>query len=123
MEKVLIIGCKNTMNEICVGCSRCMVAFNRRVGSFEKYGPDAQVLGLLSCGGCPGQGVVVRMAQMNLWNAPLGEKPTVVHIAPCLMDHCPYAETLVAKIKAKAGVDVVMGTHPFIPNDIFKPEA
>lgn len=121
MEKVLIIGCMNTMNEICVGCSRCLVAFNRRAGVFERYGPDDQVLGLLSCGGCPGQGIVVRMAQFNLWNKPLGERPTTVHIAPCLADHCPHADTLIAKIKAKAGVEVVEGTHPYIPADIFAP--
>lgn len=46
--------------------------------------------------------------------------PTKVHIGPCLMDHCPYKEDIVRKIKAKSGVEVIEGTHPYLPTDIFK---
>ncbi len=119
MEKVLIIGCKNTMNTICIGCSRCHVAFNRREGTFQELPEDAQLIGILDCGGCPGQGIVVRMAQFGLWNAPLNEKPTKVYVAPCLQQYCPQSDTLIEKIKAKAGVEVILGTHPYIPADIF----
>lgn len=122
MEKVLIVGCQKTMNEICVGCSRCMVGFNRREGAFELYdGEDAELIGLLSCGGCPGQSIVMRLAQMKLWNAPMNEQPTKLHVAPCLDLHCPYAETIVGKIKKVAGIDVIRGAHPYSPMDIFKP--
>ncbi|MEF2146214.1 MAG: CGGC domain-containing protein [Desulfovibrionaceae bacterium] len=119
-EKLLIIGCQQTMNEICVGCSRCLVGFNRREGEFAEYGPDTELIGLLSCGGCPGQGMVMRMAQMKLWNAPMGEIPTRLHVAPCLTKHCPHAETLIAKIQKTSGIPVVLGTHPYLPSDIFK---
>jgi predicted metal-binding protein len=47
------------------------------------------------------------------------EKPTKVHIAPCIVDNCPYKDTLVQKIRAKAGIEVVEGGHPFAPSDIF----
>lgn len=119
MEKILIIGCKHIGNEICIGCSRCMVAFNRREGEFAAYGPDAQLIGILSCGGCPGSGVVVRMAQMKLWNAPMKEIPTKIHIGPCMLHNCPNRETLIPKIKAKAGVEVIEGGHPYLPENIF----
>ena len=119
MEKILILGCQRTMNDICIACSRCLVGFNRREGAFAGYGDDAELMGLLSCGDCPGQGVVVRMAQCKAWNAPMGEKPTVVHIAPCLSMHCPHKDTLMAKITAKAGCRVVEGAHPYLPEDIF----
>lgn len=36
MEKVLIIGCKRTMDDVCIACSRCMVAFNRREGELAR---------------------------------------------------------------------------------------
>lgn len=124
MEKILIVGCQKTMNEICVGCSRCLVAFNRREGAFELYeDTDAQLIGLLSCGGCPGQGIVMRLAQMKLWNAPVQEMPTTLHVAPCLGNHCPYAKTIIDKIKTVAGVRVIEGAHPYNPMDIFKPVA
>ncbi len=120
MEKVLIVGCKRVMDDVCIGCSRCLVAFNRREGEFARYkGQEAELMALLSCGDCPGAGIVPRLAQVKLWNAPLNEKPTRVHVAACLVDHCPYRDTIVAKIKAKAGVEVVEGSHPYIPQNIF----
>ena len=120
MEKVLIIGCKRTMDEVCIGCSRCLVAFNRREGLFELYEVhEAEVLGLLSCGDCPGAGIVTHLAQVKLWNAPLNEKPTKVHLGPCLTDHCPHKDAIIKKIKAKAGVNVIEGTHPYMPENVF----
>jgi hypothetical protein len=61
MEKIVVVGCKRAMDDGCIGCSRCMVAFNR------KEGEDA----------------------------------------------------LINKIKAKAGVEVILGTHPQKPEGIF----
>ncbi len=120
MEKVLILGCKRSMDDVCIGCSRCLVAFNRREGAFARYADtEVELIGLLNCGDCPGAGIVPRLAQVKLWNAPMQEKVTAVHIAPCILDHCPYAETLSAKIKAKSGVEVIEGTHPYIPENIF----
>lgn len=120
MEKVLIVGCKRAMDDVCIACSRCMVGFNRKEGEFSRYkDDDAQLLGILGCGDCPGAAIVPRLAQINLWNKPMEEKPTKVHIAPCIKDHCPYNETIMAKIKAKAGVEVIEGTHPYIPENIF----
>ncbi len=120
MEKILIVGCKKTMNDVCIGCSRCMVGFNRREGAFEAYkDTGAELMGILNCGDCPGASVVTRLAQVKLWNMPMNEKPTKVHIAPCLMDHCPYADEIITKIVNKAGCEVVEGTHPYMPNDIF----
>ncbi len=63
--------------------------------------------------------MVTRLAQAKLWNAPLNERPTAVHVAPCILDHCPHSQTLLAKIKAKAGIPVVEGTHPYLPANIF----
>ncbi len=119
MEKILIVGCKKAMDDVCIGCSRCMVGFNRRVGEFERYDKDAEIMGLLNCGDCPGATIVTRLAQVNLWNKPMNEIPTKIHIAPCITDHCPHSEILIKKIKAKAGIEVIEGTHPYKPNDIF----
>lgn len=120
MEKVLIIGCKNTMDDICMGCSRCMVAFNKRAGEFERYkDTDAELIGILGCGGCPGMGIIPRLAGFGLWNSKLQETPTKVHIAPCITHHCHYNEALIKKIKAKTAVEVIEGAHPFLPENIF----
>ncbi len=121
MEKILVIGCKKSMDDVCIGCSRCLVAFNRREGEFKQYEQaDTQIIGLLNCGDCPGAAIVPRLVQMNLWNKPMDEKVTKVHIAVCIVDHCPYSETIIEKVQSKAGVEVVLGTHPYIPKDIFQ---
>ncbi len=120
MEKILVVGCRKAMDDVCIGCSRCLVAFNRREGEFERYDQEnAQIIGLLNCGDCPGVAIVPRLAQMSLWNKPMDEKVTKVHIAVCIVDHCPYKDSIIEKIRAKSGVDVVLGTHPYIPENIF----
>ncbi|WP_027178179.1 CGGC domain-containing protein [Maridesulfovibrio bastinii] len=118
-EKVLVIGCTHTMDTACIGCSRCMVGFNRKAGEFERYDDSDELTAILGCGGCPGSSIVQRMALIKLWNGPMGEVPTKVHIAPCIAMHCPHKDTLIEKIQAKAGVEVIIGTHPFQPKDIF----
>lgn len=120
MEKILIVGCKKTMNDVCVACSRCLVGFNRKDGEFTRYKDDEiELIGLLNCGDCPGASIVPRLAQMKLWNLPQGEKPTKVHIAPCITDHCPYSEILIEKIRKVSGVEVILGTHPYLPENVF----
>jgi len=97
-----------------------MVGFNRREGEFSRYkDQEAYVMGLLNCGDCPGATIVTRLAQVNLWNKPMGETVTKIHIGPCITDHCPYKETLIKKIKAKAGIEVIEGAHPYKPDQIF----
>jgi len=122
MEKVLILGCKHTMDDICVACSRCLVGFNKREGVFEMYeNTDTQLIGIMNCGDCPGASVVTRLAQLNLWNSQNNEKPTKVHIAPCITHHCPYKDVIISKVKAKVSVtvEVIEGTHPYLPENIF----
>ncbi len=120
MEKLLIVGCKRSMDDVCIACSRCHVGFNRKEGEFNRYSDmDIQLTGILNCGDCPGASIVPRLSLVNLWNKPFDEKITKIHIAPCIFDHCPYSEVLISKIKAKSGIEVVIGTHPYIPENIF----
>jgi len=120
MEKVLIVGCKKAMDDVCIGCSRCLVGFNRKEGEFAAYkDKDAEIMGMINCGDCPGAAIVTRLAQVNLWNNPMGEKVTKIHVAPCITDHCPHKDTIIGKIKAKSGVEVIEGTHPYKPDNIF----
>ncbi len=108
------------MDDVCIACSRCMVAFNRRVGEFKRYeNQEAEITGLLNCGDCPGAAIIPRLVQMNLWNKPMNETVTKIHIGPCITDHCIYKEDIIKKIKAKSGIEVIEGTHPCIPENIF----
>jgi len=125
VKRLLIIGCKRTMDEICVGCSRCLVAFNRCDGQFIRYrNQEVELMGLLSCGNCPGATLIPRLAllkvQMNstLWIDPLGEEPTTIHLAPCLVN-CPHSESIIGRMKAKCKAEIVRGTHSYQMETIF----
>jgi len=120
MEKILILGCKHSMDDVCIACSRCHVGFNRRDGEFKRYvNQEIELIGVLNCGDCPGASVITRLAQLNLWNSQNGEKPTKLHIAPCITHHCPYKDTIIQKVKSKVAIEVIEGTHPYLPENIF----
>lgn len=121
MERLLVIGCAKTMDKVCIGCSRCLVAFNSLEGEFTRYREgEAQLIGITSCGDCPGQTLVPRLALMKLENSPLGQEqePTKIHLAPCLVN-CPHSESMVTKIEAKCGIEIIKGTHPYQVQRIF----
>jgi predicted metal-binding protein len=121
MERILMVGCDKAMNKVCVGCSRCLVAFNRCDGEFTRYsGQEAELMGLASCGGCPGYQLVPRLANMKLWNAPLEIEPTKIHLAPCVV-HCPHFESIIDIMEEKCGIEIIRGTHPYQMQSIFGP--
>lgn len=119
MERVLILGCKKTMDTLCLGCSRCLVAFHRKEGEFTRYqGQNVSLMGITSCGDCPGNTLIPRLGFMKLANAPLREEPTTIHLAPCLV-HCEHCESMIESIEARCIVNIVKGTHPYRMDLIF----
>jgi predicted metal-binding protein len=119
MERILIVGCKRTMDVICVGCSRCLVALNRYEGAFERYKDQkAQLIGLTHCGDCPGNTLVPRLALMKLWNAPLSVEPTKIHLAPCVV-HCQHCESIMDKLATRCRIEILKGAHPYQMESIF----
>ena len=117
---IAILSCKNIKDETCIGCHRCLMAFDKKEGEFERYkDTDAKLRGLVHCGGCPGTSPVLRLVMLKTWMAPLGETIDAIHIGTCLLDNCPYIDTIMKKVKAKAGVDVIEGSHPYKPVNVF----
>lgn len=47
---IAILSCKNIKDETCIGCHRCLMAFDKKEGEFERYkGTDAKLRGLVHC--------------------------------------------------------------------------
>lgn len=118
---IAIMGCKEIKDETCIGCQRCLTAFHRREGEFQRYKdmPDARIVAIFHCGGCPATSPVLRMKQLQSWMTPMGEKVDVLHTGTCLKNHCAYKDALMKSVLAKAGVDVIEGTHPYVPMNVF----
>ena len=105
--KVAIVRCE-TVSEACPGVG-CFKAFNKRKLKFSDYGPDAEIIGFFTCGGCPGRRI------FRLVNSLEKHGVDVIHLSSCmLMDtsypKCPHIDGIKQMI-AKKGVKVVEGTH------------
>lgn len=125
-EEVLIVGCKNMMLGTCVACSRCIDALNSKDGQFSKL-TNPELVGLLDCGGCPGNGINARLNEFKLWNQPPnGALPDYIFVGNCISAKnaagnyiCPWASNIIEVIENKAShpgaggavVHVTHGTH------------
>lgn len=117
---IAVLSCKNIKDETCIGCHRCLMGFDKKEGEFERYkGTDAKLRALIHCGGCPGTSPVLRLVGLKTWMAPMKESIDAVHVGTCLLDNCPYKDEIMKKVKAKAGVDVIEGSHPYRPEKVF----
>ncbi|MDY0132757.1 MAG: CGGC domain-containing protein [Desulforegulaceae bacterium] len=113
MKKVVVVGCGAYMNSGygCPGEWRCLKAAAMGEGKFDK--PSA-VIGFVKCE-CPGRTMVPNIG-MTL---KLGElKPDAIYLSSCMVGakpDCPYStpEEKAEFIKAKTGIDVILGTHDY----------
>lgn len=123
MKKILIVKCQMISNQnLCPGDARCLVAFARKEGEFERYKNDeAHIIGIIDCGGCEGNKnrVIPSLALLKTQLAALNEKPDVIHIGTCIMKFCKRKDDLIEAIKEKAGIEVIEGSHPYVPPTIF----
>lgn len=105
--KIAVVRCE-VVSEVCPGIA-CFKAFNCRKLAFEQYGPNAEIIGFFTCGGCPGR----RAARLVDKLIPHGLD--VVHLSSCMMleddyPRCPHKEQIKGNIEKK-GVRVIEGTH------------
>ena len=90
---IAILACKNIKDESCFGCHRCLLAFDKREGEFERYKnrPDIKLRAILHCGGCPGMAPVNPIARFCLGlmhdDAHLGQIAEIVRQAHLSRNH------------------------------------
>lgn len=105
--RIAVVRCE-IVSEVCPGTA-CFKAFNNRRQLFKGYGPDTEMIGFFTCGGCSGRRVsrlVKKLMKHDL---------DVIHLSSCMMlddDYpaCPHKEEIRKSIESK-GVKVVAGTH------------
>ena len=113
MKRIGIIICNRY--HTCAG-GKCLRAMRNREGAFSLYeGEEIELVGITTCGGCPGGNVEYAPAEMKKNGAE------VIHLATGLVvgyPPCPRLEFFSHFIPAQFGLDVVIGTHP-IPQNYF----
>lgn len=116
MVKAAIINCDEIRDSLCIGCERCLKAAREGLGNFEKF-DNVDVVGMLSCGGCPGN-VIPKLKLFNKWIEGFDDYD-VIFLGNCIsaasnMAGCPLdPEKLAEAIKEKFDKEVVIGTHPW----------
>lgn len=109
MTKVGIIRCQQT-EDLCPATT-CLACAANGKGSFEPLGA-CQVVGVVSCGGCPGKRAVARAQKL------VEKGAQAIAIASCISKGvplnfpCPNYEQMAQAIKAKVGdIPVLDHTH------------
>lgn len=123
MKKVVILACYLIRKRnLCPGDAKCLVAFNRREGEFERYkGEEAAIVGIVDCGECEGNRnrAVLSLGLLKGALVPLNESVDAIHLGTCVMAFCPRKDDILKALKEKAGVEVVEGGHRYVPPTIF----
>lgn len=109
MEKVGIIRCQQT-EDMCPGTTDFKVAALGEL-AFKELGP-VEIVGFVSCGGCPGKRAVPRAQEMVKRGA------TVIAFASCISKGrpigmpCPNAEAMRNAVKNNVqGIKILDWTH------------
>lgn len=109
--KVGLIRCMQT-EDMC-SATTCFKVMNTKKLAFEGVDEDIEVIGVNTCGGCPGKKAVTRVTTMVKRGAD-----TIV-LASCITKGnpidfaCPYAKQMKAAIKKKLGesIKIIDYTH------------
>ena len=102
--KVGLIRCRQT-EDMCPGTT-CFKVMNDKKLAFDGINEDIEVVGVNTCGGCPGKKAVTRAAEMVKRGAD-----TIV-FASCIQKGtpvgfpCPHAEQMKAAIVNRLGKEI-----------------
>lgn len=108
MTKAGIIRCQQT-EDMCPGTTDFKVAA-KGLGSFKETGP-VEIVGFVSCGGCPGKKAVTRAKMMVERGAE------VIVFASCISKGtpigfpCPHFEKMKVAVANKLGPDIKILDH------------
>jgi predicted metal-binding protein len=114
MVKIGIMICDR--NRKCTG-NKCFKSINERDGMFAEIPEDdpIEVVGWITCGGCPGERLEFSPADMKKYGAE------AIYLATCYLagyPACPYIDDHKKYIEEVVGLPVIIGTHPMPQNYI-----
>ena len=120
--KLGLIRCLQT-EEMCPA-SRCLDVMRRKKDAFAGVGEDIILVGVTTCGGCPGKKAGQRAAMMVRRGAQ------AIALASCItrgapIDYaCPFADALTRVVRTAVGEDVPLfaSTHAPVKKKIAGPE-
>ena len=119
MTDIGILTCSNTTQDVGCSCVGCLKTAHEGLPPFDAYPDGVRVLGIINCAGCPGKqghGKILRRV-----GALAASGVSVIHLATCLTESCPFVGKYESVIKeAFPDLAVVRGTHPAPPGEFLE---
>ena len=111
MAKVGIIRCQQT-EDLCGGTADFQFA-QKGTGAFEPLGA-CEVVGFVSCGGCPGKRAVGRAKMLKEHGAEVIVMASCMTLGTPMGFPCPHKDLILDAVRRKLGdeVRVLEYTHP-----------
>jgi predicted metal-binding protein len=108
--KIGIINCKNMKDELSCTSVACFDDFNKQKAYFARYKGNAEIVGMVTCNGCPtisgAQKILNRVDALVTFGA---EK---IHFSSCVVNACPFKEKYAKVIEEKyPNIEIIKGTH------------
>lgn len=96
--------------DIC-GAVYCLKAIKEKHGAFKGIEEEVELLGICTCGGCPGKKAVTRAESMVKTGCDTIVLSSCITRGSPLAFPCPNAEQMIAAIKKRVGKDVQVLTY------------
>lgn len=109
--KVGLIRCMQT-EDMCPATT-CLKFMSSKKGAFEGLAEDVEIIGVNTCGGCPGKKAVTRAAEMVRRGADTIALASCIKKGTPIGFPCPHREQMQQAIQAKTGdsVRIIEYTH------------
>ena len=120
-KRVGIVICGNTSRDMNCSSTMCLLDFQRNRSAFAGYpgGGGSELVGIISCAGCPTLAAPEKILHRVKPLVDLGVD--AIHLSTCMLALCPFKNKYKGIIeKAFPGIPVVEGTH--FPPEGMNPE-
>ncbi|QGT99675.1 hypothetical protein SYNTR_1082 [Candidatus Syntrophocurvum alkaliphilum] len=105
--RIAVVRCE-TVSEVCPGTA-CFKAFNMREQAFKEYENDVEIIGFITCGGCPGRRISRLVNSLKKFGLD------AIHLSSCMLldgnyPKCPHIDEINEMLKSKE-IRIIKGTH------------
>lgn len=118
MANVLIVACNRIRDLSCVACFKCFRAAENKDGEFAKYDDEVKIVGMCTCGDCPG--LVMPKLTLVMEQAEYQKMDIdAIHLATCIVKASQTGgctldlDKTAQMISGKFGKPVTLGTHNY----------
>ncbi|PKM50392.1 MAG: CGGC domain-containing protein [Firmicutes bacterium HGW-Firmicutes-7] len=102
--KVGLIRCMQT-EDMCPG-KTCLKVMSEKKCAFKEISEDVEVVGFISCGGCPGKKTVTRAAEMVKRGADTIAMASCITKGAPIGFPCPHVQLMKEAIAKKLGENI-----------------